>query len=123
MRRIGYPSISTSVVGVNKFGPGSIIEPVASRKSGECSNGNRMSFAFFQTIGEKGQAAFLYIIGTMLVVSWLAEVIGIEAIIGAFLAGLTFNSLPSNKGPLKNRLESIGDAFVTPLSLISGVSP
>src|SRR5690625_4755117 len=78
----------------------------------------RMSFAFFQTIGEKGQAAFLYIIGTMLVVSWLAEVIGIEAIIGAFLAGLTFNSLLSNKGPLKNRIEFFGDAFFIPLFLI-----
>src|SRR5690625_7827566 len=75
----------------------------------------RMSFAFLQTIGEKGQAAFLYIIGTMLVVSWLTEVIGIEEIIGAFLAGLTFNSLLSNKGPLKNRIEFFGDAFFIPL--------
>src|SRR5690625_8010996 len=54
----------------------------------------------------------------MLVVSWLAEVIGIEAIIGAFLAGLTFNSLLSNKGPLKNRIEFFGDAFFIPLFLI-----
>src|SRR5690625_7682577 len=54
----------------------------------------------------------------MLVVSWLAEVIGIEAFIGAFLAGLTFNSLLSNKGPLKNRIEFFGDAFFIPLFLI-----
>lgn len=78
----------------------------------------RFSFAFFQYIGEKGQAAFLYIIGTMLVASWLAEVIGIEAIIGAFLAGLAYNSLLSNKGPLKNRIEFFGDAFFIPLFLI-----
>src|SRR5690625_7121467 len=62
MRRIGYPSISTSVVGVNKLGPGSIIEPVAYRKSGECSNGKRMSLAFFQRIEENGQVEYVYII-------------------------------------------------------------
>jgi len=54
----------------------------------------------------------------MLIAAWLAEVIGVEAIVGAFLAGLAFNPLLSNKGPLKNRVEFFGDAFFIPLFLI-----
>jgi len=78
----------------------------------------RMSFRFFQFIGEKGRFTYVYVLGMMLMCSWLAEVIGIEAIVGAFLAGLAFNPLLSNKGPLKNRIEFFGDAFFIPLFLI-----
>lgn len=78
----------------------------------------RISFRFFQYIGEKGQATWLYVIGMMLIASWLAGRIGIEAIIGAFFAGLAFNPLLSNKGPLKNRIVFFGDAFFIPLFLL-----
>ncbi|MCC5935057.1 MAG: cation:proton antiporter [Balneolales bacterium] len=78
----------------------------------------KMSFSFFQYMGEKGRFTYVYVIGMMLMCSWLAEVIGIEAIVGAFLAGLALNPLLSNKGPLKNRVEFFGDAFFIPLFLI-----
>ncbi|REL37885.1 cation:proton antiporter [Rhodohalobacter sp. SW132] len=78
----------------------------------------KASFRFFQYVGEKGRFTYVYVIGMMLIAAWLAEVIGIEAIVGAFLAGLSFNRLLSNKGPLKNRVEFFGDAFFIPLFLI-----
>lgn len=78
----------------------------------------RVSYRFFQYIGEKGRFTYVYVISMMLIAAWLAEVIGIEAIVGAFLAGLAFNPLLSNKGPLKNRVEFFGDAFFIPLFLI-----
>lgn len=78
----------------------------------------KLSFRFFQFIGEKGRFTYVYVIGMMLMASWLAETIGIEAIVGAFLSGLAFNRLLTNKGPLKNRIEFFGDAFFIPLFLI-----
>jgi Kef-type K+ transport system membrane component KefB len=78
----------------------------------------RISYSFFQHIGEKGRFTYVYVIGMMLMCSWLAEVIGIEAIVGAFLSGLALNPLLSNKGPLKNRVEFFGDAFFIPIFLI-----
>jgi Kef-type K+ transport system membrane component KefB len=78
----------------------------------------RLSLIFFRSIGEMGRFTYVYVIGTMLMAAWLAEYIGIEAIVGAFFAGLAFNRLLSNKGPLKNRIEFFGDAFFIPLFLI-----
>lgn len=78
----------------------------------------RFSFRFFQSVGEKGHYTYVYVIGMMLMAAWLAEVIGLESIIGAFMAGLAFNRLLSNQGPLKNRVEFFGNAFFIPLFLI-----
>jgi Kef-type K+ transport system membrane component KefB len=78
----------------------------------------RLSFSFFQSIGENGRFTYVYVIGMMLISAWMAEFIGVEAIVGAFIAGLAFNRLLSNKGPLKNRVEFFGDAFFIPLFLI-----
>lgn len=78
----------------------------------------KISYSFFKNMGEKGRFTYVYVIGVMLISSWLAQVIGIEAIVGAFLAGLALNPLLSNKGPLKNRVEFFGDAFFIPLFLI-----
>lgn len=78
----------------------------------------KISFNFFKLVGEKGRYTYVYVIGMMLITAWMAELIGIEAIVGAFLAGLSFNRLLSNKGPLKNRIEFFGDAFFIPLFLI-----
>ena len=78
----------------------------------------RISYKFFQHMGEKGRFTYVYVIGVMLICSWMADTIGIEAIVGAFFAGLALNPLLSNKGPLKNRVEFFGDAFFIPLFLI-----
>ena len=48
----------------------------------------------------------------------LAELAGIEAIIGAFLAGLSLNRLIPHTSPLMNRIEFVGSAIFIPFFLI-----
>lgn len=48
----------------------------------------------------------------------LAELAGVEAIIGAFLAGLALNRLIPHISPLMNRVEFVGNAIFIPFFLI-----
>ncbi|MDP2175438.1 MAG: cation:proton antiporter [Bacteroidota bacterium] len=48
----------------------------------------------------------------------LAELAGIEAIIGAFLSGLALNRLIPHTSPLMNRIEFVGNAIFIPFFLI-----
>lgn len=48
----------------------------------------------------------------------LAETAGIEAIIGAFLSGLSLNRLIPSTSPLMNRIEFVGNAIFIPFFLI-----
>lgn len=48
----------------------------------------------------------------------LAELAGIEAIIGAFLAGLALNKLIPHTSPLMNRIDFVGTAIFIPFFLI-----
>ncbi len=48
----------------------------------------------------------------------LAELAGVEAIIGAFLTGLALNSLIPGTSPLMNRIEFVGNAIFIPFFLI-----
>lgn len=48
----------------------------------------------------------------------LAELAGVEAIIGAFLAGLSLNRLIPSTSPLMNRIEFVGNAIFIPFFLI-----
>jgi len=48
----------------------------------------------------------------------LAELAGVEAIIGAFLAGLALNRLIPSTSPLMNRIEFVGNAVFIPFFLI-----
>lgn len=48
----------------------------------------------------------------------LAEMAGIEAIIGAFLTGLALNRLIPHTSPLMNRIEFVGNAIFIPFFLI-----
>ncbi len=49
----------------------------------------------------------------------LAQLAGIEAIIGAFLAGLSINKLVPRTSPLMNRIGFVGNAIFIPFFLIS----
>ena len=50
--------------------------------------------------------------------AFLAELAGIEAIIGAFLAGLSLNRLIPRTSALMNRVEFVGNAIFIPFFLI-----
>src|SRR5690554_7453452 len=51
--------------------------------------------------------------------SLFAELAGVEAIIGAFLAGLALNRLIPHSSALMNRIEFIGNSLFIPFFLIS----
>ncbi|HJY23534.1 MAG TPA: cation:proton antiporter, partial [Hanamia sp.] len=50
--------------------------------------------------------------------SFLAEAAGIEAIIGAFFAGLVLNTFIPHSSPLMNRIDFVGNALFIPFFLI-----
>ena len=49
----------------------------------------------------------------------LADVFGIEGIVGAFFAGLALNQLVPNDGPSMERIEFFGSAVFIPIFLVS----
>lgn len=61
---------------------------------------------------------FIFILSMLFMCAALAEVIGLEGIFGAFLAGLILNRYIPNASPLMNRIEFIGNALFIPYFLI-----
>lgn len=61
---------------------------------------------------------FIFVLGLVFLASFLAETAGLEAIIGAFLAGLALNRLIPNTSALMNRIEFVGNALFIPFFLI-----
>lgn len=61
---------------------------------------------------------YIFVLVMVFLGSVLAEMAGIEAIIGAFLAGLALNRLIPHTSPLMNRIEFVGNAIFIPFFLI-----
>jgi Kef-type K+ transport system membrane component KefB len=61
---------------------------------------------------------YIFVLAMVYLGSFLAEVAGVEAIIGAFLAGLALNRLIPHTSPLMNRIEFVGNALFIPFFLI-----
>lgn len=61
---------------------------------------------------------YIFVLGMVFLAGFLAEAAGIEAIIGAFLAGLALNRLIPHTSPLMNRIEFVGNALFIPIFLI-----
>jgi Kef-type K+ transport system membrane component KefB len=61
---------------------------------------------------------FIFVLSLMFLAAWLAEVIGLEGIIGAFLAGIVLNRYIPKLSPLMNRIEFVGNALFIPYFLI-----
>lgn len=74
---------------------------------------------FFANLSEESYFEFLFAMTVLFVCAFLAELAGIEAIIGAFLAGLALNQLIPQTGPLMNRIEFVGNALFIPFFLLS----
>jgi Kef-type K+ transport system membrane component KefB len=61
---------------------------------------------------------YIFVLGLVFLGAFLAQAAGIEAIIGAFLAGLSLNRLIPQTSPLMNRIEFVGNALFIPFFLI-----
>ncbi|MBZ4192315.1 cation:proton antiporter [Niabella beijingensis] len=73
---------------------------------------------FFKKISDK-IAQFIFVLVMVYLGAVLAELAGVEGIIGAFLAGLALNRLIPSTSPLMNRVEFVGNALFIPFFLIS----
>ncbi|WP_197684921.1 cation:proton antiporter [Proteiniphilum saccharofermentans] len=62
---------------------------------------------------------FIFVMTMIFLGGFLAELAGIEAIIGAFLAGLSMNRLIPHVSSLMNRIGFVGNAIFIPIFLIS----
>ena len=51
--------------------------------------------------------------------AWLADLAGLEGILGAFLCGVSLNRLLPNRSPLMGRINFVGNSIFVPLFLIS----
>lgn len=67
---------------------------------------------------EDNVSQYIFVLVMVFLGAVLAEIAGIEAIIGAFLAGLALNRLIPPTSPLMNRVEFVGNAIFIPFFLI-----
>ncbi len=61
---------------------------------------------------------YIFILALVFCASFLAELAGLESIIGAFLAGVVLNRFIPAVSPLMNRIEFVGNALFIPYFLI-----
>jgi Kef-type K+ transport system membrane component KefB len=73
---------------------------------------------FFKTVEDK-ISQYIFVIVMIYLAALLAELAGIEAIIGAFFAGLALNRLIPHTSSLMNRVDFVGNAIFIPFFLIS----
>jgi Kef-type K+ transport system membrane component KefB len=61
---------------------------------------------------------YIFVLFIVFLGAFLAELAGIEPIIGAFLSGISLNRLIPHTSPLMNRIEFVGNAIFIPFFLI-----
>lgn len=79
----------------------------------------RLGRWFFHRFGWNESAEFSFVLAVLLVVSYGAKLIGIEPVVGAFLAGIAITPLIPRLSSLMNRLEFIGNTLFIPFFLVS----
>ena len=77
----------------------------------------RLTRWFFKTYNDP-VLQFVYVLALVFLAAWLAQVIGLEAVLGAFFAGLVLNRFIPNVSPLMVRIEFVGNALFIPYFLI-----
>ncbi len=73
---------------------------------------------FFKNIKGDNVSQYIFVLAMVFLAGFLAEVAGVEAIIGAFFAGLALNRLIPHTSPIMNRIEFVGNALFIPFFLI-----
>jgi Kef-type K+ transport system membrane component KefB len=74
---------------------------------------------FFSKLDSEKNAQYIFVLSIVFFSAFLAEVAGVEHIIGAFVAGLVLNRLIPHSSILMNRVEFIGNTLFIPFFLIS----
>jgi Kef-type K+ transport system membrane component KefB/nucleotide-binding universal stress UspA family protein len=79
----------------------------------------RLTRWFFQGLGQDRDVRLTYLLSGMGFAAVLAGAIGIEPIVGAFLAGLAFNRFVPDGTLIADRVETLGRSLFIPAFLIS----
>lgn len=74
---------------------------------------------FFEKLENEKHAHYIFVLSVVFFSAFLAEISGLEPIIGAFVAGLALNQLIPQTSALMNRIEFIGNSLFIPFFLIS----
>ena len=73
---------------------------------------------FFSKLDSEKSSQYIFVLSVVFFAAFLAEVAGVEHIIGAFVAGLVLNRLIPHNSILMNRIDFIGNALFIPFFLI-----
>ncbi len=79
----------------------------------------RVTRWFFVRLDSEKTSHFIFVLSVVFFAAFLAQLAGVEAIIGAFVAGLALNRLIPHSSALMNRIEFTGNALFIPFFLIS----
>lgn len=79
----------------------------------------RITKWFFMKMESEKHSHYIFVLSMVFLAAFLAEVAGLEPIIGAFAAGLALNKLIPHSSALMNRIEFIGNSLFIPFFLIS----
>ncbi|WP_026836846.1 cation:proton antiporter [Gillisia sp. JM1] len=74
---------------------------------------------FFTNLEKEKHSHYIFVLTVMFLAAFLAELAGVEDIIGAFLAGLALNRFIPHSSALMNRIEFMGNSLFIPFFLIS----
>jgi len=78
----------------------------------------RVTRWFFKRYSEK-VTQYVYVLMMVFLSAWVSGAIGLEPVLGAFLAGLVLNRYIPANSPLMNSIEFVGNALFIPYFLIS----
>ncbi len=78
----------------------------------------RVAKWFFSKLDSEKSSQYIFVLSVVFFSAFLAEVAGVEHIIGAFVAGLVLNRLIPHNSILMNRIEFIGNSLFIPFFLI-----
>jgi Kef-type K+ transport system membrane component KefB len=78
-----------------------------------------MAKTFFYLLARKKSFHYTFVLMVVFLLAILAEIIGVDAIIGAFFAGLALNRFVAKKKRLKAEIHFIGETLFIPVFLIS----
>ena len=79
----------------------------------------RLARWFFRNVESEGASQYIFALLIVFASAVMAELANVEAIIGAFMAGLVLNRLIPHSSVLMNRINFTGNALFIPLFLIS----
>jgi Kef-type K+ transport system membrane component KefB len=67
---------------------------------------------------EDNMLQFIFVLAMVFLGAFLAQLAGLEGVLGSFMVGISLNRLVPKVSPLKHRLEFVGNALFIPFFLI-----